>query len=292
MIGFDVSSVLLVGGAGHLGRVLNARLGFGAVTFDRRPLDSSSQNSTFGDLLDPKSVKRAIYGSSAVVHLAALHGPDIDAGATNAEVRRSNVEGTQILVKAAEWAGVRRLIFVSTTSVYRREFGGPVSENAAMNFDDVYSRSKLDAEEILAESSLTTNVLRAARFTFPDYSSRLCHFLRGAIDIEDLASFIRRILVEDLDTGGPLNVVARSPLAPTRALSARTSGMGPGQLSTVELALRRRSIFDVEPVRRIVVSDRLHRYLDESQMTDFWKAAIESWEVRPEERAWYRPSTA
>ena len=51
-------------------------------------------------------------GSDAVVHLAAVSGPDAD------EVRDVNIGGTRAIADAATRAGVRKLVYASSHSVY------------------------------------------------------------------------------------------------------------------------------------------------------------------------------
>ena len=104
-----------------------------------------------GDLLEPASLRAALSGVDTVVHLAAATG--------NASARdhiRINRDGTRALLAAAEDAGVRRFLFVSTIAV---------------NFPDLrrypYAQSKKEAEQLVAASSMATTVVRPTIVTGP-----------------------------------------------------------------------------------------------------------------------------
>jgi len=70
-----------------------------------------------GDLRDPDAVARAVRGVEVVFHQAALNSNPRsikEPGPTNAV----NVGGTVLLLEAARQAGVRRLVYASSSSVY------------------------------------------------------------------------------------------------------------------------------------------------------------------------------
>ena len=70
-----------------------------------------------GDLRDPVAVARAVEGIEIVFHQAALNSNPRsikEPGPTNAV----NVDGTVLLLEAARKAGVRRLVYASSSSVY------------------------------------------------------------------------------------------------------------------------------------------------------------------------------
>jgi dihydroflavonol-4-reductase len=100
-----------------------------------------------GDVTDPASVREGIAGCDEVFHCAAdyrLYARD------PAEIYRTNVEGTRIVLAAAEAAGARRIVHTSSVAALApRADGTPVDEGAVATLDDVigdYKRSKLLAE--------------------------------------------------------------------------------------------------------------------------------------------------
>ncbi|GAA1982136.1 NAD-dependent epimerase/dehydratase family protein [Isoptericola halotolerans] len=109
-------TVLVTGASGLLGgavaRVLVER-GDGVRTLQRRPSGVAGAEGVAGSVTDPAVVARALDGVDAVVHLAAK----VSLAGDPAEFEQVNVGGTQVLLDAAERAGVRRFVQVSSPSV-------------------------------------------------------------------------------------------------------------------------------------------------------------------------------
>lgn len=138
---------LITGGAGFIGSHLGERLlaeGHGVVAFDnfdpfypatmkRGNLDLLGAYPGFsfeeGDVRDRKALDRlfARYRIDAVIHLAAKAGvrPSIDDPEAYVDV---NVNGTLRLLEAMRDAGVPRLLFASSSSVYGNQEKTPFSE--------------------------------------------------------------------------------------------------------------------------------------------------------------------
>jgi dihydroflavonol-4-reductase len=100
-----------------------------------------------GDVTDAGAVARGIADCDEVFHCAAdyrLYARD------PAEIYRTNVEGTRVMLAAARAQGVRRFIHTSSVATLAaRADGTPVDERAVAKLDDVigdYKRSKLLAE--------------------------------------------------------------------------------------------------------------------------------------------------
>lgn len=102
-----------------------------------------------GDLLDPRSLYRAMDGMDRVYHAAAL----IEAEGSTEHLRRVNVDGTANVVNAALQAGVQRLVHVSSIAA----LGHPedraddivIDETSPWRptvDDSAYARSKYNAE--------------------------------------------------------------------------------------------------------------------------------------------------
>lgn len=98
----------------------------------------------FADLADEESLVGAMRGCEGVFHLAASLGPSPD------DTRRSNVDGTATVLAAARRAGVRRVVFTSSSAAII-EASGLVSEQAANRtaLIDAYSTSKAEAEGLV-----------------------------------------------------------------------------------------------------------------------------------------------
>jgi nucleoside-diphosphate-sugar epimerase len=67
------------------------------------------------DLLDGVSLKPALAGVTAVVHLAArVHAKPEGAADPGSECRRINVDGTVALLEEAVAAGVKTFVYISS----------------------------------------------------------------------------------------------------------------------------------------------------------------------------------
>jgi nucleoside-diphosphate-sugar epimerase len=109
------------GGAGFLGLHLARRLladGVRVRTLDVAALDDpgleASVEEVLGDVRDPAAAASLVAGADVLVHAAAA----LPIQASRASIFAVNVAGTSTLLDAALAAGVRRVVFVSSTAVY------------------------------------------------------------------------------------------------------------------------------------------------------------------------------
>lgn len=122
-------------------------------TSDRAWLNTQGVEFVEGDVTDPESVRRACAGCEVVYHSAAKVG---DWGPWE-EFQRITIDGTRNVCEAAAAAGVRRLIHISSVSVF-----GYYTE--AQTIDEsfpiayklyrwaFYSKSKVEAERLVREA--------------------------------------------------------------------------------------------------------------------------------------------
>ena len=149
-------SVLVTGANGFIGAALCRALcaqqedvkAFVREGADTRNLDHLALTLTYGNLLDPESLKRAMKNCSSVYHVAAdyrLWVPDPQT------MYATNVDGSCNVVRAAVAAGVDRIIYTSSVGVIKPDAKGGVSdENTVTSESDMvghYKRSKFLAEQ-------------------------------------------------------------------------------------------------------------------------------------------------
>lgn len=119
--------VLVTGGTGFLGRsVVSELAGRHLLRLLVRPGSSRERfprgvEIVAGDVTDPASVAQAVGGCDAVVHAAAL----VKILAPAAEFDRVNVGGLDNVLEAAEEAGVRKIVYVSSFIALGPSEGGP-----------------------------------------------------------------------------------------------------------------------------------------------------------------------
>jgi len=116
-------------------------------------IDALKAERVIGDLTDPESLKKGMQGCEFVFHVAAdyrlwVRDPE--------QMYRANVEGTRAILRAAQEAGVRRVVY--TSSVATMGFTGngePCNEDspvALLNMIGHYKRSKFMAEQVVLEA--------------------------------------------------------------------------------------------------------------------------------------------
>ncbi|MET7476267.1 NAD-dependent epimerase/dehydratase family protein [Streptomyces sp. NPDC005648] len=148
------SAGLLVTGAGGFvgGRVVRhaGRLPDGGpplrVLAHRRALPGApgAVEVVAGDLGDPGSLRGLCAGVGTVVHCASL------VGGTEEECEAVNVRGTEALVEEARRAGVSRVVYLSTASVYGRgTFREARPEDLVRNPGSPTSRTRAAAEDLV-----------------------------------------------------------------------------------------------------------------------------------------------
>src|SRR5262245_15862392 len=141
------STVLVTGSAGRIGqavvRELRAR-GRPVRGFDLVPTPGLD-DFVVGDLTDSSAVRRAVDGTRAIVHLAAI--PDDDDFLT--KLLPNNVVGVYHVLEAARQAGVRRLVLASSGQVvwWQRETGPwPINANVQPTPRHWYAATKVFLE--------------------------------------------------------------------------------------------------------------------------------------------------
>lgn len=151
-------AILVTGGNGYIGRWLAHELmahDINVVTFDRlapdpsaKPLLPSSAKVVVGDMTDRDAVVEAAKSDSfsAIIHLAGIvtmgceRDPDLG--------MRVNLGGTHNALEAARLAGIPRVVFASTISVYGPDVEQPMTEATPALPLTWYGQSKLMAEQL------------------------------------------------------------------------------------------------------------------------------------------------
>jgi UDP-glucuronate 4-epimerase len=131
-------------------------------------LASSSKNVEIneGSVEDPSLVSRLTDGVDGVLHLAGLAGvrPSF---AEPALYQRVNVEGTAVMLDAAQKSGVELFVLASSSSVYGNATPLPAREDApAVVPESPYAASKRGAELVTSAMMRKTPNMRCASLRF------------------------------------------------------------------------------------------------------------------------------
>jgi UDP-glucose 4-epimerase len=226
--------VALTGATGFIGQYLLRELpkrGFRLRVLLRRPssvpLDCAS--AVVGDLARPQNMAAAFADVEAVIHSAGI--AHAMSGVPEDDYRVLNTEATIGLARAAQHAGVRRFVFLSSI----RAQCGPaadavLTEAMPAQPSDPYGRSKLAAEQGLAGLDIDWVALRPVLVYGPGVKGNMAQLMRLArmpwplplggltarrslLSLDSLADAIVAVLL----TAHPLRrpLIAADPLALT-----------------------------------------------------------------------------
>jgi len=149
-----MSTYLVTGGAGFIGSHLSAalvarghrvRVVDNLVTGFERNVQPGVE-FTVGDVSDPDVAKAAVQGVDYVLHQAAI--PSVPRSVLNPrESHRANVDGMLSILIAARDAGVRRVVFAGSSSVYGDQPTLPKREDMPTNPMTPYALQKMVSEQ-------------------------------------------------------------------------------------------------------------------------------------------------
>jgi UDP-glucose 4-epimerase len=107
----------------------------------------------------------AAYRFDAVLHFAALKAVG-DSCRRPLEYFDNNISGTIVLLQVMQDAGVRRLVFSSSATVYGEPAQVPVREDAGLSVMNPYGRTKLVAEQLIGDLCTADPGFRAANLRY------------------------------------------------------------------------------------------------------------------------------
>jgi nucleoside-diphosphate-sugar epimerase len=162
--------VLLTGALGNIGsNTVDALLaeGHDVIAFDlesRRARKLASRldkrvHVTWGDITDQASVRLALDGMDAVVHLAAIVNPERAPDLA----RHVNVDATRSLIALMQASPTaRRLVFASSMGIFGdiQDREPPLRVDTPACPTSEYGRHKLECEEAIRQSGLQWSILR------------------------------------------------------------------------------------------------------------------------------------
>ena len=221
--------ILVTGGVGKVGQwVVRDLLDSGAhqvTVFDRLPgPERGPVKYLVGDVQDLGQVIESMADVEAVIHLAAIHNPNI---ATASVTYQTNVVGTFNVHHAAFRLGIKRVVSASSNAIVGWSYGErfvpdylPIDEDHPLRPEDIYGLSKQIGETIAQSYSrkgLETIMLRPSGVVTPgeleqikkEGGRRLSGFQAYSyIDARDLAVAFRLSVERSIPSGTALFVVS------------------------------------------------------------------------------------
>jgi nucleoside-diphosphate-sugar epimerase len=263
------------GGAGFLGLHLARRLladGHDVRTLDVVPLDDAelerSVHELRGDVRDLDRVRELVASADIVVHAAAA----LPIQASRESIRSVNVAGTENVLKQAQAAGVRRVVFISSTAVYGVPEKHPIEEDDPLVGVGSYGESKIDAEGLCRVAAVETTIVRPKTFIGPErlgvfeilfdwiregrriYILGQGHNRYQLLGVEDLVDAIVRggtvpeAARETFNIGATEFGTVRSDLQALIDHAASESRLRPVPVKPAEIALRTLELLRVSPL--------------------------------------------
>jgi dihydroflavonol-4-reductase len=175
-------------------------------------VSGSEADTIVGDLLEPDSLRNAIRGCNAVMHVAAdyrlwVRDPDT--------MLRTNVEGTRALLRIAREENIPRFVYTSSVATMGFKTDGTiVDENTPVTIRDMighYKRSKFLAEQVAIEAARAGQSVIILNPTTPIGAGDLKPTPTGRIVVD----FLNKKFPAYVDTG--LNLVDVAEVARTHA---------------------------------------------------------------------------
>ena len=245
--------IALTGATGFIGRHLLEELprrGYRIRVLLRRPAEvpPGASGAVIGDIASPRNMAAALRDVDAVVHSAAL--AHAMSGRPEDDYRTINTEATVALARAAERAGVKRFVFLSSI----RAQSGPTADRILTEEDapaptDAYGRSKLAAEQGLAGLGLDWVALRPVLVYGPGVKGNMAALIelarsplplplgglrgrRSVLAVENLTAAVDAVLRVAEPIRRPLIVADPDPVTVPDIVAALREGLGrrPGLL--------------------------------------------------------------
>lgn len=239
--------IALTGATGFIGQHLLRELpkrGYRLRVLLRRPAPAPLPCASvlIGDLAKSYNMSEALSGVDAVIHSAGV--AQTMSGMPEDDYRQLNTEATLKLAKAAERAGVRRFVFLSSIRAQSGSTAdGVLAETMEPQPTDAYGRSKLAAERGLAATGLDWVALRLVLVYGPGVQGnmgRLAELARspyplplGALKakrsllaLDNLAEAIAKVLAAQAPLRRLFIVADEKPLTIGAMIAAMRRGLG------------------------------------------------------------------
>jgi nucleoside-diphosphate-sugar epimerase len=241
--------IALTGATGFIGQYLLRELpkrGYRLRVLLRRPssVPIAAASAVVGDLARPQNMSAALADVDAVIHSAGI--AHAMSGLPEDDYRLLNTEATIGLARAAQRAGARRFVFLSSI---RAQSGpaaaGVLTEDLPPQPTDAYGRSKLAAERGLADLDLDWAALRLVLVYGAGVKGNMAELLRFArsrwplplgalaarrslLSLDNLVAAVDTVLRAPGPLRKPLIVADPGPLTIPEMIAAMRQGLGRG----------------------------------------------------------------
>ena len=145
-------NVLITGGSGYFGIALRdqvLRAGCAVRVFDLNDSEDRPAEVEFrrGDIRDFEAIAASCQGAEVVFHCVA----QVPLAKDRRLFEGVNIGGTENLLRAARAAGVRKVIYISSSAVFGVPKQNPVTEATEPAPGEAYGRAKYEGEKLCGE---------------------------------------------------------------------------------------------------------------------------------------------
>jgi nucleoside-diphosphate-sugar epimerase len=248
-------TILVTGGTGFIGRALcKALAADGAdvrVAARRDATIGAGTVVNVGELGGNTDWSKALDGVDLIYHLAGVTHRVSRREQESADYERVNVDGTAGLAQAAARAGVKRLVFLSTSKVSGESSEKPLRESDPPQPHGPYAESKWRAEQRLHEaaaaSALEVTIVRPPLVYGPHVKANFLTLMRAVdwplpLPIAGINNRRSMIFVENL--ADALRIVGHHPAAAGQVFFVKDAE----DLSTPELTQRLAKLMKRRPL--------------------------------------------
>lgn len=214
--------VLVTGSAGKLGKAVVDRLRSTNNEVVGADLLPGTTTDLILDIKDKDEVNKACRGINAIIHTAAIHGKHSDLNYPREAFIDTNIYGTLNLLNASVKQGVKKFLYISTTSIYGTAMVDPdqavwVDEELVAQPRDIYDITKQAAEQLCKDffykEGLQTSVYRVGRFLPEAANLQANHRLYRGLDERDGAEALYLALQHHFQNFEIMNIASTSPFA-------------------------------------------------------------------------------
>jgi UDP-glucose 4-epimerase len=253
--------IALTGATGFIGQHLLNELpkrGYRVRVLLRRPSEvpPGASSAVIGDIASPHNMAAALRDVDMVIHSAGL--AHAMSGRPEDDYRTINTEATVKLAQAAERAGVKRFVLLSSI----RAQTGPTAEGVLTEAQepqptDPYGRSKLEAERGLSDLGLDWAALRPVLVYGPGVKGNMAALLnlaqspwllplgglkakRSLLSLDNLAAAVDTVLRAQGPLRRPFIVADPEPVTIPEMVTALRKGFGrrPGLIPVPSFVLK------------------------------------------------------
>jgi len=166
-----MKTILITGSSGLIGKVLCKKLKDSLYKIKRFDVNLPTEHPEYGDILCHQTIQERLEKCDGVVHLAAVsrviwgeQQPDL--------CWQTNVTGTRHVLESAYTSSNQPwVLYASSREVYGQQKRFPVTESAPLQPLNTYARSKVAAEELVAQYQ--SRGLKAAILRFSSVYGRI-----------------------------------------------------------------------------------------------------------------------